>query len=55
MKYNVKKRGKDGLCCIGKPPPIVLKLTFLDFVGPKYSEKSRGARKTDTFGKCESS
>ena len=26
-------------------------LTFLDFVGPKYSEKSRGARKTDTFGK----
>ena len=54
MKYNVKKRKRDGLCCIGKPLPIALKLTFLDFVSPKYSEKLRGARKTDTFGKSES-
>ena len=45
---------KDGSCCIGKPPPIELNLTFLDFAGPKYSEKSRGARKIDTFGKSES-
>ena len=45
---------KDGLCCIGKPSPIELKLTVLDFVGPIHSEKSRGARKIDTFGKKES-
>ena len=45
---------KDGSCCIGKPPAIGLKLTFLVFVGPKYLEKSRGARKSDTFGKNES-
>ena len=45
---------KDGSCCIGKPSPIELKLTFLDSVGPKCSEKSRGARKIDTFGKSES-
>ena len=45
---------KYGSCCICKPPQIELNLTFLDFVGHKYSEKSRGARKIDTFGKSES-
>ena len=45
---------KDDSCCIGKPLPIELKLTFFDFVGHKYSEKSRGARKIDTFGKSKS-
>ena len=50
LLYKVRPN-KYGFCCIGKPPLIERKLTFLDFVGPKYSEKSRGARKIDSFGK----